>query len=55
MTGAASSEGSQSMDADHNNGELARHQEFFHRVMRATAGSLAVVIIVLVLLAVFLL
>ena len=55
MTRAASSEGLPSMDANHDNGELARHQEFFHRVMRATAVSIAVIVVALVLMAIFLL
>ena len=43
------------MDTNHENEDLARHQAFFSAVMRATTWSIAGVIVLLSLMAIFLL
>ena len=43
------------MDTNQDNEDLARHQAFFHSVMRAAAYSLGTIVVVLILMAIFLL
>ena len=43
------------MDTNHDNEELARHQAFFSSVIRAATWSIAAIVVLLVLMAIFLL
>ena len=43
------------MDTNHENDDLARHQAFFSSVMHAATWSIAAIIVLLALMAIFLL
>jgi hypothetical protein len=43
------------MDTNQDNGELARHQAMFNSVMKAATWSIATIIVILSLMAIFLL